>query len=257
MKTIAFTLVLNGMPYIKDQFDILPHVFDEWHIIEGATTPVKDTGWCKNIDERFYTEDKLSNDGTTEFIDKIVDNKKIFSHRKHDFWNGKLEMCQQIDHLIGGNIVMQFDVDEIWSINILREVLDYAKTMEEADGMLFKCNYYVGPDLITFGENCYGNKGNEWCRLCKPKINSTWISHEPPRITNCTSFLSQAFTYKKNWTFNHFAYALESQLQFKENFYGYTGAVNQWKRLQNHEEFPANLNKFLPWVDNKVQVIRL
>jgi hypothetical protein len=254
MKKIAFTIVLNGMPFIQKQAEILPKVFDEWHIIEGATLPVKDTAWCQNIDNRFYADDKLSVDGTTEFIDSIVDNKKVFVHRKGDFWNGKTEMCAQIEPLMKNCILMQFDVDEIWTIKTLTEVLDYVGlrkydvTSPKIDGMLFRCNYYVGPNLITTGSDCYGNNPGEWCRLWIIRDQTTWKSHEPPRIHGLTDFLSRERTEMFGWTFDHYAYVLESQLMFKENFYGYTGALENWKRLQMNRQFPVFLRNFLPWV---------
>ena len=254
MKTVAFTLVLNGFPFIKKQAEIIPKVFDEWHIIEGATLPLKDTAWCKNIDQTFYTHKKLSIDGTSEFIDTIVDNKKIFVHRKFDFWNGKTEMCNQIENIMENCILMQIDVDEIWDPSILNNVLDYAETNDEFDGMLFKCNYFVGPNLITEGENCYGNNPNEWCRLWKIKNKTNWVSHEPPRINGLKRFLTREYTQSKNWIFDHYAYVLESQLKFKQNFYGYHGAVDQWQKMQHSNDFPCLLKNHLPWVDSFVIV---
>lgn len=257
MKKIAFTIVLNGMPFIKKQAEILPNVFDEWHIIEGAVLPINDTGWCQNINNIFFNDKKLSVDGTTEFIDSIVDNKKVFVHRKNNFWNGKVEMCNQIQTKMENCILMQFDVDEIWDTNILFDVLKYAEENEGFDGMLFKCNYYVGPNLITIGENCYGNNPNEWCRLWKIRNKTLWVSHEPPRVKGCSLFLTRNYTKSKNWTFNHYAYVLETQLQFKENFYNYKNAVEQWKKLQQNTVFPCKLKNFLTWVDDKVEVMKI
>jgi hypothetical protein len=248
MKKIAFTIVLNGIPFIKKQSEILPLVFDEWHIIEGATLPLADTAWCKNINNEFYTEKKLSTDGTTEFIDSIVDNKKIFVHRKNNFWNGKIEMCNQIEHLMENCILMQFDVDEIWNKETLIDILNYAQSNDYFDGMLFKCNYYVGPNLIITNENCYGNYSNEWCRLWKIKEKTKWVSHEPPRIKGLKTFLTKDYTKNKNWIFDHYAYVIEEQLKFKENFYGYKNALNLWKNLQQNEKFPCFLRDYLSWV---------
>jgi hypothetical protein len=45
----------------------------------------------------------------------------------------------------------------------------------------------------------------------------------------------------------------EEQLKFKENFYGYSGALESWKRLQNNDKFPCMASEFLPWVtDNTI-----
>ena len=257
MKKIAFTIVLNGMPFIKRQAEIIPKIFDEWHIVEGATLPVKDTQWCKSITSDFFSDKKLSIDNTTEFIDSIADNKQIFVHRKNDFWHGKTEMCQQIEPYMQNCILMQFDVDEIWKEEILKDVVLYAIKNEGFDGMLFKCRYYVGQNLLIQNENCYGNYSTEWSRLWKISKNAKWVSHEPPHIKGCNKFLSQAFTSQKGWVFDHYAYVNEEQVRFKEVFYGYNGAVSQWKLLQQHNNFPCTLKQFLPWVDHLAIVDKL
>lgn len=257
MKKIAFTLVLNGMPFIKKQAEIIPKVFDEWHIIEGATLPVFDTSWCRDIDSKFYSDKKLSIDGTTQFIDSIVDNKKIFIHRKNNFWYGKTEMCKRIEDNMDNCILMQIDVDEIWKPEILSEIFEYTENNDGFDGMLFKCNYFVGPNIQIISENTYGNKNDEWCRLWKIKDKTMWKSHEPPRIHNLHKFLSKKITSQKGWIFDHYAYVFESQLQFKENFYGYKGAVERWKNLQNNNTFPCYLKYFLPWVKDETIVNRV
>jgi hypothetical protein len=257
MKKIAFTIVLNGMPFIKKQAEIIPQAFDEWHIIEGATLPTSDTAWCQNIDQRFYSDKKLSIDGTTEFLDSITDNKKIFVHRKNDFWNGKTEMCNVVNDKMEDCILMQFDVDEIWNPKTLQEITDYALNNDGFHGMLFRCNYFVGPNLKIISDDTYGNKADEWCRLWKIKDKTSWRTHEPPRIHGLTNFLSKNFTSQKGWNFDHYAYVLESQLEFKENFYRYNGALNQWKNLQMNNNFSAYLRNFLPWVTDDAVVNKI
>ena len=68
MKKIAFTIVLNGMPFLRDQYDIIPECFDHWYIIEGAVLPTLDTNWCQNINNEFFSDKKLS-----------ISDDKIFS----------------------------------------------------------------------------------------------------------------------------------------------------------------------------------
>ena len=166
-------------------------------------------------------------------------------------------MCNSFMDEIDNCVLMQFDVDEIWNKDILKDVLHFSESNDSFDGMMFKCNYYVGKKLITDGEDCYGNNPNEWCRLWKIKDKTSWVSHEPPRINGCTKFLSRDFTKQKNWIFDHYAYILESQVAFKENFYNYHGAVHYWKKLQEASDLPCKLNRYLPWVDNKVIVKKI
>jgi hypothetical protein len=250
MKKIAFTLVLNGMPFIKKQAEIIPQVFDEWYIIEGATLPVKDTAWCQNIDGKYYNNKKLSVDGTSEFLDSIASDK-IKIVRKNDFWNGKVEMCNSIMHLVENAILMEFDVDEIWQPEVLKNVLEFCETNDGFDGLMFKCNYYVGPNLIIESENCYGDQNYEWYRCWKVKDKTFWLTHEHPQINGLTKFITKDFTKKKGWVFDHHAYVTDEQLKFKENFYNYKGAHEQWKKLQNCKEFPQKLKNFLPWVKDE------
>ena len=53
--------------------------------------------------------------------------------------------------------------------------------------------------------------------------------------------------------FDHYAYAFREQVEMKEQYYGYRGAVKQWERLQANQEWPVKeLRDFLPWVDRGV-----
>ena len=247
MKRIAFTIVLNGNPFIEKQIGIIPEIFDVWYIVEGATTPIHDTDWCKNIDNVFYDDKKLSVDGTSKILDDIASDK-IHIIRKNDFWSGKVEMCNSFMDKVENCTLMQFDVDEIWNPNVLDDVLTYAENNSGFDGMLFKCNYYVGPNIKVVSDNCYGNRAGEWCRLWKVKDSSKWVSHEPPHVFGLNRFIPNNFTSSKGWIFDHYAYVLEDQIKFKENFYGYNGAYNQWKSLQLSSKFPTRLGNYLQWV---------
>lgn len=256
MKTVAFTIVLNGMPFIQKQAEIIPQIFDEWYIVEGASLPVKDTAWCGFMDTSYYTADKtqkLSVDGTTEFLDSIASDKiKII--RRDGFWQGKVEMCNSFMHNISDCVLMEFDVDEIWAPDTLRGVLDYAKTHDDFDAMLFKCRYFVGPNIVVTSENCWSDGPYEWIRLWKVKNQTSWITHEPPRLASAQRHLTKAFTVSKGWLFDHYGYVLESQLKFKENYYRYADALANWKRLQLNPNFPCRLKPFLPWVSENTVV---
>lgn len=256
MKKIAFTIVLNGMPFIKKQYEIIPKIFDKWYIIEGAVKPNLDTSWCSKISNTFYSETFQSIDGTSEFLNDIKSDK-IEIIRKNDLWNGKVEMCNSFMSNVENSILMQFDVDEIWKPETLNDVLNFSIEHDEFDSMLFKCNYYVGPNLVIQNENCYGNNSYEWSRLWRIKDKTEWISHEPPRIKDCSKVLSRNFTKEKGWIFDHYAYVLEEQLKFKENFYGYKNAYQQWKNLQLNQKFPCYLREYFGWViDNSIVNIK-
>jgi len=241
------------MPYIKKQAEIIPKVFDHWYIVEGYSFPVKDTRWCRNINTSQFTKNLLSIDGTTEFLDSIK-NENITIIRKNDGWQGKVEMCNSFASELDECILMEFDVDEIWNEGVLNQVLNFSENNPMFDAMLFNCNYYVGTNHKLIGENCYGNKKGEWLRLWNIKKPSYWISHEPPRLNTTQKYLSKEFTKNMGWIFDHYAYVTESQLKFKENYYGYQNAVEQWKALQQVKDFPVNLKDYFSWVSDHAQV---
>lgn len=250
MEKNAFTLVLNGMPYLEWQSRIIPKVFDNWFIIEGATKPTKDTSWCSDIPEKYYTSQKLSVDGTTQFLDYIKSDKIHVIRNAGVFWDGKVDMCNTfMDNIQTPSILMEFDVDEIWTEEKLKHLLAFSEAnFDQVDGFMFKCNYFVGPGLYVANEGVYGNPWDQWMRHWHVRQPTKWLSHEPPRLDGCNKFLNRAVTAERGWIFDHYAYYLENQVQFKEDFYGYKDAVKHWKNLQAHNNFPCLLGSFLPWV---------
>jgi hypothetical protein len=54
--------------------------------------------------------------------------------------------------------------------------------------------------------------------------------------------------------FQHFAYATEPQIVFKEEYYGYKGALNGWRALQAVTDFPVPLKNYFPWVRDETMV---
>ena len=64
MKLVAFTIVLDGEPFIERHLPILQQLKIPWHwiVVEGASGNTADTSWCKPQEPRW------SNDGTTEYL---------------------------------------------------------------------------------------------------------------------------------------------------------------------------------------------
>lgn len=62
-------------------------------------------------------------------------------------------------------------------------------------------------------------------------------------------------TEAQNIIFQHYAYTLEKQLRFKEVYYGYRNAVEQWKELQRESSFPVALNNYFTWVKTPPRLI--
>lgn len=261
MDKIAFTLVLNGMPFIKTQAEIIPCIFDKWYIIEGVSLPVNDTNWCQVIPSKYYNSNYLSIDGTTEFIDSLQAQypDKVHIIRKNTPWQGKVEMCNSFIDNISNCVLMEFDVDEIWNKNTLTDVLQYAINMNNCDGMLFDCDFFVGNDIILSKCGGYADSSYEWLRLWKINKKTKWISHEPPRLQGLKYFKSKQFTKSKSWTFKHYAYTTREQLQFKEDFYGYKNAYNSWLQLQHidTQNFPLLARDYLPWIKDNTKLIKI
>ena len=112
--------------------------------------------------------------------------------------------------------------------------------------------------MILNGENCYGDNHYEWDRLWVINEKTKWLRHEPPTLDmkGVTGY-DKDLTVKAGWGFRHYAYAYEEQLKFKEDYYGYVGAVDGWKRLQKETKFPVYLRDFFPWVKDDAQVIKI
>ena len=54
--------------------------------------------------------------------------------------------------------------------------------------------------------------------------------------------------------FSHYAYGLASQVQFKEDYYGYAGAVSRWRQLQKVDALPVRLSDYFGWVADETLV---
>lgn len=249
------TIVLDGMPYIKwhhEQFQKLP-VNWRWFVTEGAAMNSHCTAWAKK------QKGRLSKDGTTCYLDELVAKSKQVKVFRRPLWNGKIEMVNA--HNLSMNqpgVVMQIDADEIWTNDQLTILNSTFNAYPDLSGMRFFCRYFVGPDIITFGEDCYGNNPGEWMRAWRTDGTMRFTRHEPPIFNgNRGWIMNREDTRKLGLVFDHFAYATESQVAYKEQFYGYKGAVEQWQRLQDNTKWPVRLKDFLPWVDGRAQAIRI
>jgi hypothetical protein len=251
MKLHILTIVLDGMPQITWHLPVFNQLVSDWHwhIVHGVADNIKDTGWCAKLRPR------LSIDGTTEYLETLKCHPRITIHEA-PLWPGKTAMCNHaLSKITEPGILLQIDSDELWEssqIERLARILDggtYAKA-------IVPMIYFVGPNLITIGENCYGNNPGEWVRAWRFNLGMQFLSHEPPiltglpRASELTRFESRALKIIPH----HYAYVFEHQVAFKEEYYRYPGAVAQWKRLQAHRgPWPVRLRDFLPWVDSKSQ----
>ena len=59
--------------------------------------------------------------------------------------------------------------------------------------------------------------------------------------------LLQDQTEAAGLVFQHYAYASEEQVRFKQDYYGYGGSVDRWKALQQQTHWPVRVRDFFPW----------
>jgi hypothetical protein len=50
--------------------------------------------------------------------------------------------------------------------------------------------------------------------------------------------------------FDHYAYSIQKQVEFKEDFYGYSGLVDGWKELQKTSG-PVRLSQYFHHLQDK------
>ena len=246
-----------------------------------------DTAWSLanggRVDAAFH-EGGLSLDGTREYLDQLQrdhpDRVTVYRKGGGAFWNGKLEMVNApLANLREPCLLWQVDVDEYWT---LEQILACRRMFQEDPSRraaFFWCHFYVGPALVLASRDNYGNNSRfEWLRVWRYRPGDQWISHEPPMLAGPWQLLRtrfrrllgkrpkvrlkrlRAFTHAETeaagLVFTHLAYVLPSQATFKETYYGYRGAREQWQALQRQERFPLPLRDYFAWVKDGALVDR-
>lgn len=259
MKIHFLTIVLDGMPWITMHYPIFRQLpFDwEWHVVEGVASNEHCTQWCNSIPPR------LSKDGTTEYLDSLKFDSRVRLYRKH-LWNGKLSMVNTpLAGITEPSLLWQVDSDELWRVEQIERMRRMFAQEPDKNEARFYCRYFVGPDIITTDLSCYGNNSEyEWVRVWRFQPGTKFRSHEPPNLIADPKPFLHAETYAAGLVFDHYAYATEATVAFKQEYYGrksglYKNAVADWKRLQANTKWPVKLRDFLPWVDDKAQVQRI
>eukprot|EP00752_Nemacystus_decipiens_P012470 g11044.t1 len=132
----------------------------------------------------------------------------------------------------------------------------------------FDCHFFVGPDLVTVTEDGWGHStSNEWLRawVFRPR-QSVWLRHAPPELARHDEAvgwqmlagdqcIGREETRERGLVFTHYAYVLEKQVRFKDEFYGHSemdgtitaDAVDEWRALQSAIP-PVVLADHLTWL---------
>lgn len=257
MKLVAFTIVLDGEPFIERHLPILQATFlrYQWIVVEGASGNTADTAWCQKQSAR------LSEDGTHEYINSIADTRVMHIYKKK--WANKTEMCNAaLAEIKEPCVLMQIDSDEIWTPKQLERIVELFTGDDSLSAITFPCRFFVGPKLITQGHSCYGDNDYEWQRAWRFQPGQEFLSHEPPVLKAVSGDYGKRMgkrdALELDLVFDHFAYATEEQVRYKEKFYGYPGLLNAWLALQAHDKFPVELSRFFAHVKgNSPKVIRV
>jgi hypothetical protein len=252
MKLKIITIVYNGMPFLPMQLNCFNQLsLDwEWLVVEGPAANVNCTSWCKPQPPGH------SNDGTHEFLMSLTNHPRVFYSWRLMWDGGKVEMCNRaLATITEPCVLLQIDADELWSAEQIEKIFRLISSPGQIDAANFYCRYFLGPNIVTVGDNCYGNNPGEWARAWRLYPGMKFVRHEPP-VLNRPPYMVQSRVGTKimDLVFDHWAYYFEKQVAYKESFYGYKNAVAQWKRLQVHPgPWPVKLKTFLPWVDDRAQ----
>lgn len=271
-----FTIVLNGEPFIRYHIDVLkqlPYKW-HWHIIEGVADLKHDTAWSLNrggaISDAIHHQGR-SKDGTTAYLDELAqlypENVTVYRKPEGQFWDGKLEMVNApLDNISEECLLWQIDVDELWTVEQISNARRLFVENPHKTAAFYWCWYFVGENLVISTRNCYAqNPHQEWLRTWRFRPGAMWVSHEPPRLAAplpsgewqdvaAVDPFSHEETESQGLVFQHFAYVLPEQLQFKEQYYGYTNAGLQWQALQQQTQFPVFLSQYFAWVQDRTMV---
>jgi ADP-heptose:LPS heptosyltransferase len=210
----------------------------------------------------------LSIDGTTEYLDALKaqfpDNITIYRPPAGKFWDGKREMVNApLSRITEDCLLWQVDADELWTAAQMIRTRALFLVNPDKTAALFYCHYFVGPELVITSRDTYGNNSSyEWLRVWRYRPGDRWAAHEPPRLqrgdknVGAINPFRHAETEAMGLVFQHFGYAVEAQVRFKESYYGYAGAVEQWRRLQETKNFPQRLSNHFAWVTDAAMVNR-
>ncbi len=269
----VFTIVLNGMPFLRYHIEMLKRlpIPWHWHVIEGVAALKHDTAW--SVSRGGYISDEVhiqgrSVDGTSEYLDELAREHpgriSIYRKPRGEFWDGKLEMVNApLAAVPDGALLWQIDADELWTVEQAVQLRELFLAEPGRTAAYFWCTYFVAPSLVVGTRNTYGNQGSiEWLRAFHFRAGCRWAAHEPPILQDAAGRnlaglwpFRQEETEPRGLVFQHFAYADRSQLAFKESYYGYLGAIEAWERLKAVQTFPVMLRDHFPWVSDGAEVV--
>jgi hypothetical protein len=267
-----FTIVLNGEPFIRYHEQMLAKLpmHWHWHIVEGVADLNHDSAWAARaggIVPQSLHKDGRSIDGTSEYLDELKkrfpENITIYRKPPGEFWDGKREMCNApLASITEECLLWEIDSDELWTAAQIGVVHRAFANNPKRTGAFYWAWFFVGPDKVLLTRNNYANNPQQdWLRTWRYRPGDYWASHSPPVLArkdaenSSLQDVARIYPFRHFETeamgavFQHFAYATEDQLAFKEIYYGYKDALTQWKELQRHRG-RGTLRNYLSWVSD-------
>lgn len=267
-----FTIVLNGEPFIRYHLDVfrrLPFLW-HWHVVEGVASLAHDTAWSVagggHIDPASHHAG-LSRDGTTAYLDRIAAEEptrvSLYRRAPGELWDGKREMVSTpLSSIREECLLWQVDADELWTPEQIIAMRALFLAQPDRTAAYYWCHYVAAPDTVVATRYNYAaNPEYDWLRTWRFRPGDRWDSHEPPTLVRRRTIrtadvaTTRPFTHDETEdagaVFQHFAYASEEQVRFKESYYGYADAVEAWRRLRDAMRVangPLRLGDFYGWV---------
>jgi hypothetical protein len=257
------TVVHNARPFLERQLEVFRELALPWtwSVCEGITP----CPWAGKIEADMHNNG-LSTDGTHEFLLDISKCPwgRVKLYRSDTYLTEKFQlMLADAKHQ---SLVVQVDADEMWSTKQLETMALMFDEQPTRTAAWFYDRFFVGPKLcLARGNgNGAGNMAYEWQRAWLWRPGCRYIRHDPPQVwgnINATGmailadlavppahFFTREETAAAGLVFNHYAFILPEQVKFKETRYGFAGALDGWKRLQEVQQLPVDIHDFLPWL---------
>lgn len=230
--------VLNGMLFLPHHYRIFKKLTIpwQWHIVEGLAAPENCTSWCAWPSDKWH-KNYLSADGTTEYLDEIVQDKRIRVYRPKDkYWHGKIQMVNAplVASIPPHSVLHEMATDEFWSVQQLTEIYERFMTGDVGEAW-YHAICYAGPNVRYSG--LVPPPGKTW------QFNRTFhyagyphITHEPISIPFDGKILTHEYTKDRNWILYHFHLVSQEQVDFKEEYHvKYQGEFKRWWAMANSE----------------------
>lgn len=259
------TILLDGIKFLPIQLATFNRLKTPWRwiVVEGQSKSSGCTSWCADMPAR------LSTDGSHEWLKEVSRNHPNVIHAYEPLWDGKLAMFNRATRIMSElaasypnetHTVLQCDVDELWRHDQIDKIHATFEASPSFFFMRFWCRYFLGPNLVITNRGNYGNhQAYEWTRAFRWFQGFHFTRHEPPQVNvhpHAPGFTNDQ-TERMGLVFDHQAYFYESQVVYKEKFYQYPNAVEQWRALQAETRLPCLASKHLTWITDGATVDRL